>query len=62
MKRLEESGLEDIIPHERAMRTKKRLPAAAVPPQLKPRTLKVLGTEACESYAFELRGEPSDPT
>ena len=37
--------VDDIMPHERTMARLKKLPAAAVPPQLKPRALKVLGTE-----------------
>ena len=37
--------IDDILPHEHAQRRLKKLPAAAVPPQLKPRALKVLGTE-----------------
>lgn len=45
--------LQDIIPHEIAMRTKKKLPKAAPPPQLTVRELKVLGTECPDALKIE---------
>ena len=37
--------LEDILPHEIALRRKKKLPTEAAPPQLRRRAMKVLGTK-----------------
>jgi len=45
--------VEDILPHEAALRRLKKLPKAAVPPQLKPRALKVLGTEDADALRLE---------
>ena len=45
--------IDDILPHERTQRRLKKLPAAAVPPQLKPRALKVLGTEDKDALHLE---------
>ena len=45
--------IDDILLHEHAQRHLKKLPAAAVPPQLKPRALKVLGTEDNDALRLE---------
>jgi hypothetical protein len=45
--------VDHILPHERAQRRLKKLPAAAVPPQLKPRALKVLGTADPDALRLE---------
>ena len=45
--------VEDILSHEVTMRWLKKLPAAAVPPQLKPRALKVLGSEDADALRIE---------
>jgi hypothetical protein len=45
--------VDDILPHELSQRRLKKLPKAAVPPQLKPRALKVLGTEDADALRLE---------
>ena len=45
--------LDDILPHERAQRRLKKLPAEAAPPQLTTRVLKELGTADKDALALE---------
>ena len=45
--------IDDILPHERALRRLKQLPAAAAPPQLTTRVLKELGTADKDALALE---------
>ena len=45
--------LEDVLPHEMALRTKKKLPTKAAPPQLKAHTLKELGTADADVLRIE---------
>ena len=52
MELLERMLVDDIIPHEVAMRRLKQLPKEAPPPQLTMRTIKVLGT--CDADALRI--------
>ena len=45
--------LDDILPHERALRRTKKLPAEAAPPQLRTRALKELGTADADALRLE---------
>ena len=45
--------LNDILPHEMAMKRKKKLPAEAAPPQLRTRVLKELGTADADALRLE---------
>ena len=45
--------LEDILPHEMALRRKKKLPKQAAPPQLKARSVKELGTADADAVRLE---------
>ena len=45
--------LQDILPHEMALRAKRKLPAAAAPPQVAPRLAKTLGTVDADDLRIE---------
>ena len=51
--KLREMLLQDILPHERALRRQKRLPAEAAPPQLTTRVIKELGTVDADALRLE---------
>jgi hypothetical protein len=48
--------LDDILPHEVMLRTQKRLPKSAAPPQLTARALKALGTADVDALQLEAQG------
>lgn len=47
--------LDDILPHEVALRRQKKLPAAAAPPQLKSYAAKTLGTADADALRLEAK-------
>ena len=53
IEKLREMLLEDILPHERALRRLKKLPAEAAPPQLSGHVIKTLGTADADALALE---------
>ena len=54
--------LEDILPHEIALRRKKKLPTAAAPPQTKVRMLKALGSDDADALRLEAKRASSTQT
>ena len=48
--------IEDILPHEKALKRRKQLPTQAAPPQLRTRLLKTLGTRDADALRLESKG------
>ena len=48
--------LDDVLPHEMALRRQKRLPTEAAPPQLTTRVVKTLGTDDADALRLKAKG------